>query len=354
LRSRAAGGKPKRRAGALVVGTGGIGTGVIYRLEGNATLGREESRPAERMPGRDFCKLHIILHYVARLLPQVGVRALVCPVGAVGDDAEGREMRRLMRAEGMDLDFVRTVKGGHTLFSVCFQYPGGEGGNLTEKKGASRLVSAGQVGRAESRLKSAGTQAVVLAAPEVPLAARHRLLMLGRRHGAYNTASFVADEMRGLEPAQLRRIDLLSVNREEAAALARVSPRRAPRSVVRACLKRLAAAGAGARVVVTCGREGLFACEGGKAERLPALRVRAASTAGAGDAFLSGMIAGHAMGMPFLEGGGASCVTLGRLLAAMTVTSPDTIHFGVSARSLRAFARRTGQGALARGLRGAR
>ncbi len=354
MKSRGSGGKAKRAARALVVGTGGIGTGVIYRLEGNATLGREESRPAERMPGRDFCKLHIILHYVARLLPQLGVSARVCPVGAVGDDAEGRALRKLMRAEGMDLGLVRTVKGGRTLFSVCFQYPGGEGGNLTEKRGASRLVSAREVSRAEARLRCAGERGIVLAAPEVPLAARHRLLAIGRRHGAFNAASFVADEMSELKPAHLRRLDLLSVNREEAAALAGISARRGPLRIARRCLGKMSDAGARARLVMTCGRDGAFAGEGGKIEMLPALRVKAASTAGAGDAFLSGVIVGRAMGLPFTAGNGASCAALGRVLAAMSVTSPDTIHFGVNARSLRAFARSSGQNVLARRLRGAR
>jgi sugar/nucleoside kinase (ribokinase family) len=194
----------------------------------------------------------------------------------------------------------------------------------------------------------------VLAAPEVPLAARHRLLALGRRHGAFNTASFVADEMRGLKAAQLRRIDLLSVNREEAAALAGASARGRASSAVRYCLKKLSAAGADGRLVVTCGRDGVFACEDGRTVRLPALRVKAASTAGAGDAFLSGMIIGRAMGLPFLASKGASCVSLGRLLATMSVASSDTIHFGVNARSLRAFACRTGQSALAGRLRGPR
>ena len=44
-----------------VVGTGGIGSGILFRFSDNITLGRNESRLAELMDVRDFCKLHIIL-----------------------------------------------------------------------------------------------------------------------------------------------------------------------------------------------------------------------------------------------------------------------------------------------------
>jgi len=51
-----------------LVGVGGIGTGLFFELEGNHTLGRNESRPARFLSIRDYCKLHIISHYVAVLL----------------------------------------------------------------------------------------------------------------------------------------------------------------------------------------------------------------------------------------------------------------------------------------------
>jgi ribokinase len=56
------------RAYDIVVGTGGIGTGIFMALRGEHSLGREESRPAELLDRRDYCKLHIFSHYVQRLL----------------------------------------------------------------------------------------------------------------------------------------------------------------------------------------------------------------------------------------------------------------------------------------------
>jgi hypothetical protein len=50
-----------------VVGTVGIGSGIIYRLEGDHYLGRNESRLARRVEHIDYCKLHIVFHYIAVL-----------------------------------------------------------------------------------------------------------------------------------------------------------------------------------------------------------------------------------------------------------------------------------------------
>ena len=47
---------------------GGIGSGMFFRLNGDATLGREESRSGYFLDRNDYCKLHIITHYVKALL----------------------------------------------------------------------------------------------------------------------------------------------------------------------------------------------------------------------------------------------------------------------------------------------
>ena len=51
-----------------LIGTGGIGSGMFFALDGNHTLGREESRSGHFLDRRDYCKLHIVSHYVCRLL----------------------------------------------------------------------------------------------------------------------------------------------------------------------------------------------------------------------------------------------------------------------------------------------
>ena len=60
----------KRQKYDYIVGTGGIGKGVLFQFTDNTTLGRNESRLAELTETRDFCKLHIILHYIAAYTAQ--------------------------------------------------------------------------------------------------------------------------------------------------------------------------------------------------------------------------------------------------------------------------------------------
>ena len=47
-----------------MIGTGGVGSGSFFALDGNQTLGREESRGGRFLDCQDYCKLHIISHYV--------------------------------------------------------------------------------------------------------------------------------------------------------------------------------------------------------------------------------------------------------------------------------------------------
>lgn len=300
-----------------VVGTGGIGTGIIYQLEGDHDLGRNETRFARRVDQRDFCKLHIVFHYVATLS-----RATVLPIGAVGDDAEGRTLLALMQQTGMNVRYTRVLEGARTLFAVCYQFPDGSGGNLTELRSASDRVTLAMIRQAKPDL---GSQSVAVALPEVPLASRLELLRLAKQRGAVTVASFVTDEIPEARRS-LKLVDVLSINRDEAAALAGLSSRQTTRQIVEAC-RRLHPQ---VRLCVTAGQEGLYG-----PEHLPALKVKVANTAGAGDAVLAGLIVGIVNGQDW-----DACLRLGRLLSAMSVTSPDTIHFGINWKTLRTFSRR--------------
>ncbi|NIN09662.1 MAG: hypothetical protein GTO76_13735, partial [Planctomycetales bacterium] len=61
-----------------MIGVGGIGSGSFFALRGNHTLGREESRGGRFLDRRDYCKLHIISHYVKTLL---GPEFSTIPIG---------------------------------------------------------------------------------------------------------------------------------------------------------------------------------------------------------------------------------------------------------------------------------
>ncbi|MGC4234121.1 MAG: hypothetical protein QM594_14170, partial [Niabella sp.] len=91
-----------------ITGTGGIGSGMFFVLEQDHTLGRNESRLGALLPFKDYCKQHIILHYIAALLGAPG-RFEVHPVGKVGDDAVGRLLLEQMQQVGMDTKYVKVM-----------------------------------------------------------------------------------------------------------------------------------------------------------------------------------------------------------------------------------------------------
>lgn len=335
---------------STVVGTGGIGTGVFYRLEGDHAIGREESRRAHRLDRRDACKMHIILHYLAVLLRDMGKHVAVRPIGAVGDDAEGRALHADMAVAGMDVAQVRSLRGAATLSAVCFVFPDGSGGNFTESESACDRVTPAAIDRAWREIQPPKGRTIVLAAPEVPLAARRRLLQRGRSADAFNVASLVTAEVApALRLGLLDLVDLLALNRDEAAVLAHMPASADPAAIAAACARRLARRHPGLRLTVTAGVAGAFGIMAGRVRHVPALPVKAVNTAGAGDAFLSGVVLGHVLGLPFMDGDPA-CLQLGCALAGMKVTGRDTIHSGVNLASLRRFLRARGQRSVLRAL----
>jgi sugar/nucleoside kinase (ribokinase family) len=331
-----------------LVGVGGIGTGLFFALEGDHDLGRHESRLARRIDVRDYCKLHIIAHYPALLLrgSALGVPFQVLPVGRVGADEQGAKLRAEMTEAGMDVRFVHDVPGRPTLLSVCFQYPDGAGGNITTSDSAAATLVPRDLDEVATFIDR-GT--VVLAAPEVSLAVRRRMLELGTHGGAFRVASFSSAELRGGEvPELLPLCDLVSLNQEEAAALAG----RAFVPAEAASFLDAVAQGVGGHLelVVPAGAEGVFARNRAGFHCVPALQVPVVSTAGAGDAVLGGVVTGLAAGLPLFgesdlsltERPVQSALDLGVCLAALAVASPHTIPPDVAWGTLQDFVGRVG------------
>ena len=304
------------------VGTGGIGSGIIFLMDDNRPLSRHETRLAELSGAKDYCKQHIILHYMSRILsPQSAVHA----VGAVGRDAAGRELLEMMRGAGIDTAFVRD-SALPTMYAVCLQYPDSAICNVTTARSASSTVTPGDVKTALDALgDKVGKTACAIAAPEVPVAARLALLKGAGERGARRAASCLADEVEEfLAGGGVENTDWLFVNEEEAAAFCHESARE-PERLARACHGALRRRNPGIGLAVTFGRRGSWVCQGETARHVPAVPVTAVATGGAGDAFLAGTLCGMALGLPFMAEKGPLAAHLGSRLAAESVTSMDTI-----------------------------
>lgn len=324
---------------SLLIGVGGIGAGIVFELSGDHLLGRNESRSARLLDSRDYCKLHIFTHYVSVLLGAgTGVGQFrVIPIGKVGDDPNGHRLIREMAAAGMDTRFVEIIPDRPTLFSVCYQYPDGSGGNITTSESAASGLTFADIERAESLLKPASSSAFVLAAPEVPLPLRLHVLELGGRWGAFRLASLTSGEME--EAKRLRfmeQVDLIALNEDEAYSLIQCEFKpSSPAPFLERLADHLRAYNPNMQIVLSVGAAGAFAFDS-EWTHLPAYQVNVSSTAGAGDALFGGTVAGLISGMRL-----PAATELGMLLACYSVTSPHTIHPGANVESLLDFAFRS-------------
>lgn len=325
---------PARRRYDALIGTGGIGAGVFFALNGNQTLGREESRSGRYLDHRDYCKLHIIAHYVRVLTDSAFA---VYPLGKVGDDDTGRTLLGEMREAGLDVRHVVTDTRHRTMFCTCLIYPDGSGGNLTVDDSASAAVDAALVRSCEPLFAAHAGRAIALAAPEVPLEARAEVLRLGTHYRCWRAASFTSTEIPAARAGLLRDVDLLAINLDEAAALAELASEAGGPAIVDKALDVVRRINRAIRVSITGGRQGSWVWDGYALHHRPILNVEARGTAGAGDAHLAGLLVGWAAGLDL-----DAAQELATLVAALSVTSPDTINKAIDGATLSAFARRCG------------
>ena len=317
---------------SAMIGVGGIGAGSFFALNGDATLGREESRGGHFLDRRDYCKLHIISHYVKTLL---GPKLATIPVGKVGDDDTGKRLTAEMAEAGLDMRYIGCSKSAPTLFSFCFVYPDGSGGNMTTDDSACSEVDASYVSEAEPEFARFDGQGMALAVPEVPIEARAALLKAATEHNFFRVASFTSEEIAdAIKSGMMRNIDLLAINLDEAEAILNFDANdMQPAEIAEAAAKRLSGINPGMLISITAGASGSWSRDGANLAHAPKYDANVQSTAGAGDAHLSGIIAGLTAGLPL-----AQAQQLGALVAALSVTSPHTINNEINRASLRAFA----------------
>jgi len=323
---------------------------MFFDLKGNRTLGREESREGYLLGNLDFCKLHIISHYVAVFLrPGAGTRASfkVVPLGKIGSDNTGESLVGMMHKVGMDTSFVTRDKWATTLFSVCFQYPDSSGGNITTAASASSRLTPDEIRKAEPVFNAYRGQGIAVAAPEVPLETRLALLELATEYGFLRFCALNSAEIVQLSAADFfKHTDVLALNRDEAESLlqARLDPGK-PRSFLKLLEKKLISYNPGIRISLTMGSAGSYGFERGAWEFTPSAEVKAKSTAGAGDASLAGLIISAACGFPFIlpkrkkrkslaQAPLETALDFAALLASLSVMSTDTINLEANRKTL--------------------
>ena len=321
-----------------IAGIGGIGKGMLFLTDINETLGRSESRLAELSDAKDYCKLHIVFHYIAALLTD---RAKVYPIGCVGADAYGTELLNLMRGASMDIAHVTVVDDLPTMIGVCLQYPDKETCNFSASNSACSLVTPEY---AIEHLDMIGVDSSTIAAfiPEVSVESRIAALRHCKDKGAFCALTIPESEADAFKSSGIFALcDLLALNENEALKL--LPDKSGANDFVDRLYDYLYIQNPKIMLMVTCGKRGAYTAHDGRTEFVPCYPANAVNTTGAGDACLGGTLAGLALGLPFQKGrddaeyGGSplsSAVELGVICAGMSVETADTIALHVNAESI--------------------
>jgi ribokinase len=209
-------------------------------------------------------------------------------VAKIGEDAFGEMALRLYREEGIDIALVRRTAEHHT--GVGFILVEAETGNncIALDPGANELLSAGEVAQCDSAFKGA---AVVLTQLEIPVAAAEAALARGRAYGAVSILN--PAPARPLSASVLELVDVLTPNQTEAKVLtgrspdAGVEPEEVARDLIRAGVR---------QVIMTLGEKGALVVTASWSKHIPATRMCAVDTTGAGDAFNAGLATALASG----------------------------------------------------------
>jgi ribokinase len=224
-------------------------------------------------------------------------------VGAVGDDEFGRLARTALLTEGVDLSGMFDRPGDTT--GVALILVDREGENLISvASGANGNLSTDAVGDGLGALDPVSSD-VILVSCEIPAQAVRRSLEVAREAGA--TSILNPAPATGLDRSVFGLADILTPNRVELAALASSEGERIgrpfaadhdPARAAAGLLKSNAEGGGVARaVIVTLGPSGaLVVLADGSMEDVPAPRVHALDSTGAGDALNGTLAAGLAEG----------------------------------------------------------
>jgi sugar/nucleoside kinase (ribokinase family) len=236
-----------------------------------------------------------------------------------------------MREVGFNLQYVQRAANASTLFSFCFYYPDGGGGNLTTDNSASAQVDAACINQALHAIEILGSAGIIMAAPEVPLNARYSLIELGKQHQLFCTGSFTSEEIvQAYNSGIIEHMDLLAINMDEAAALSGLDLEQTdPSFIVLEAIKRLQQKNKNILVSITGGKSGSWCWDSTSINHFMATDSKVKSTAGAGDAFFSGLLCGIATGLSFFE-----AQQLATLVAGLSVASPHTINKEICRQSL--------------------
>ena len=284
---------------------GGATVDRTYRLAGPLLAGT--SNPAGSSVGFGG-----VARNVAENLSRLGVSAAL--VTRVGDDEAGRALLHHLAAAGIATGGGLAVAGDATADYVAVLTPDGELALGLAAMAIFDRLTPEALDRHADRLAAADW---VFADCNLPA---ESIVALARRRwgGAYRLAVDAVSVAKAARlPADLEGLDLLFVNRDEAAAvLARHRRGTADPSAMANGLRSLGADAA----VVTLGAEGAVAADADGIARVPAEAATVVDVTGAGDALIAATLAARAAGETLSRALRRGCAAAARAVATPSAT----------------------------------
>ncbi len=236
--------------------------------------------------------------------------------GCVGNDAFGQRLLDALSAANVDHHQVMQLPGASGMSVAIVEATGDYGAVIVS--GVNQTID-------PAKIEIPDTASIVLLQNEIPGAANLALATKARAAG--RTVILNAAPARPPEPGLLAQIDLLIVNRVEAADLlgqtdANLNPETAAAQL----------ASFGPAVILTLGAEGLVLHENGQTRQMPAHKVQMISSHGAGDAFIGALAARLDHGATLTE---AACFA--QAAAALHVASPVSERDTITAETVEIF-----------------
>ncbi|HEV7815764.1 MAG TPA: ribokinase [Janthinobacterium sp.] len=233
----------------------------------------------------------------------------VAMIGCLGADAFGADLRRALRADGIDDSHVSTLPGVASGVASILVDANGQNSIVTAA-GANAMLSPAHIDAARSLIEGAG---IVVLQLETPLDTVRHAMALARAMGKTVVLNPAPAPATTLPPALLALADYLIPNEIEAAILATTALDPADDNSVQRAASVLRAQGC-RNVLITLGAKGVYAALEGGGQRFPAQAVAAVDTTAAGDTFIGGFVAALAEGQ-----GEAEAIGLGQRAAAWSV-----------------------------------
>ena len=246
--------------------------------------------------------------------------APVLYVGAIGDDAFGRDAQAFYQSEGIAAHWA--LKPKHATGSAAI---------IVNDAGQNEIIVAlsanDRLAKTDLPADVIANARIVITQLEANLTAATYALKLGRQSGALTILN-PAPMRPEFKPTMLQHVDILIPNESEFVELInRLSPDSTKTLSVATMLKlsapklhTLCGKLGVPIVIVTLGERGVLISRSDGYLEVPAFKVKAIDTTGAGDAF----VGGFAAGLLEHEGDLAAAAQHGCAVAALSVTKPGT------------------------------